>query len=167
MTTAPFTDAYLLAYSKEHVAYEVDMFFEAAELRTRPGFRFETLSALGNYQRINSLLIESFVIHFRNLMCFLYGKPNPRFGTDVLAIHFFTPGTWEALRPQQTKTLGDAWMRADKEISHLTTARQPGVPPEKAWDFSGLTGELRPILGLFVAQANTAALAPQVARAIR
>jgi len=166
MTTParPFTDAYLLAYSSEHLAYEVDMFFGMVELRLRPSFP-SLLSVSADPIRLNNALIESFVVHFRNIIDFLYvDRPRP---TDVVASDFFDPAAWESRKPPLSGTLDTARRRANKELAHLTTDRIPGAPPEKIWDFNGLANELRPILRLFVTNGNGTRLSPSVAAAIR
>lgn len=160
----PFTDAYLMAYSGEHIQYEVNMFFEGVELRSRPGYTENNLMQLGDPRRINNALIESFVVHLRNLIDFLY---LPAQGTDVVAEDFFPAGTWVAIRPPKTQMLIDAKSHANKEISHLTTARISGTSPEKAWDFVGLALELRLLLILFSQKADKARLAAVEERTIR
>lgn len=158
-----YTDAYLLEYS-EHVHYEIDMFFETVEVRSRPAFNEWTLSLLGHPQRMNNALIESFVVHLRNLIDFLY---LPSKGTDVVAEDFVPAPGWAGIRPQISPVLATAKTRANKEISHLTTDRLSGAPPEKVWDFVGLAAEIRPLLVLFVQKADKARLASFVEKAIR
>jgi hypothetical protein len=153
-----------LAYSAEHVHYEVDIFFETVDLRFRPAYAAEILKQLGHPQRINNALIESFVIHLRNLIDFL---DLPAQGTDVVAEDFFSPGGWVANRPKISQTLGDAKRRANKEISHLTTARMSGAPPERIWHFAGLASELKPLLVRFCQNADKGRLAAVVEGAIR
>jgi hypothetical protein len=67
------------------------MFFETVDLRTRPAFNEWTLALLGHPQRINNSLIESFVVHLRNLIDFLYLQAT---GTDVVAEDFFPAQGW-------------------------------------------------------------------------
>lgn len=160
----PFSESDLHAYSAEHIRYEIDMFFETVELRSRPGFNKENLSQLGAPQRIDNVLIEAFVVHLRNLIAFLYGAP---VGTDVVAEDYFPTGRWAAIRPTQSKILIDANRRANKEISHLTTARMSGSPRQKGWDFVGLALEIRPLLILFAKESDKARLAASVETTIR
>lgn len=160
----PFTDAYLLAYSGEHMAYEVDMFFFAVEVRRHPSFS-SVLKVSATPRRVNNVSIESFVVHFRNVIDFLYND-NPR-PTDIVASDFYDSTIWESVRPRMTGTLDSARRRANKELAHLTTDRIPGGPPEKIWDFDGLANELRPILRSFATNAKTTRISPLVAAAIR
>ncbi len=159
----PFNDSYLLGYSAEHVAYEVDMFLALVDWRARN----LTVGAptAADVNRMNNLIIEGFAIHLRNIIEFLY-QDNPK-RTDVVAADFLPSGAWRGLLPVISSTLEAARVRANKEIAHLTTDRMAGRQPAKAWDSQGLADEIRPLLRLFVANALTTRLSPAVAAAIR
>jgi hypothetical protein len=160
----PFADRYLTAYSAEHIVYEIDMFFWLAELcgNALPGL---AAPSAADTTRLRNALIEAFVVHFRNLIDFLY--LDKLMATDVVADDFFPPGAWGKLRPAITSNLEAARIRANKEIAHLTTERMAGSPPKKAWDFQGLASEIRPLLRLVAAHALGSRLSPNVASAIR
>ena len=161
MTTRPFYDSYLLAYSAEHIAYEVDMFFGMTKMLS-PLNRIGA-SSLAEAKRLNFAMIEAFVIHLRNLIDFLY-MDRPQ-STDLVATDFCT--NWQTLRPTISPVLEKARGRANKELAHLTTDRLAGAPPAKQWDFSALAGEIRPLLHLFVKHARGSALSPVVVQVIR
>lgn len=162
--TRPYSDSYLLAYSGEHIFYEVDMFFGLVAMLSIPS-RAVVAPSVEEARRVNNALVEAFGIHLRNILDFLYiDRPQP---TDVVALDFFTMGTWQTLRPAISRVLEDARVRANKELAHLTTERLAGNVPEKVWAFSALANEVRPLLQFFVAQARSAALSPRVAQAIR
>jgi hypothetical protein len=115
--------------------------------------------------RLSNALIESFVVHLRNVTNFLYlDKPK---ATDVVAADSFDPGVWTSLRPAISATLKNARVRANKEVAHLTTDRISGSPPRKAWDFGGLGTEMRSLTRLFVKNALASRLASEVAAVIR
>jgi len=159
----PFTDPYLLAFSGEHVAYEIDMFFGMVEVLTQSSLIGASSAAAA--ARLKNALIEAFVIHLRNLIDFLYlDRPQPN---DVVAADFCGACIWEAQRPPITSSLDAARVRANKEIAHLTSQRIAGTPPEKAWEPSALAAEIRPLLRLFVTKAASVRLSPNVAAAIR
>ena len=159
----PFSDSYLLAFSAEHVAYEVDMFFGMVEVLTRPSVISAPSVAEAN--RLKNAVIEVFAIHLRNLIDFLYlERPQP---TDVLAADFCATGVWEAVKPPITNSLEAARVRANKEIAHLTSQRIAGAPPEKAWDPRALAAEIRPLLQLVVSKSEASRLSPCVAAATR
>jgi len=112
----PFDDAYLLAYSEEHVFYEFDMFLWSA--RVCGSVARLTAPSPTDAARLNSALIETLVVHLRNVIEFLYSKkPRP---TDVTAADFCESGVWQH---RISETLKAARDRADKELAHLTTAR--------------------------------------------
>lgn len=162
--TQPFGDAYLLAYSAEHVRYEFDMFNWLGQVCGNPTVRLRAPSS-EDATRLNNVLVESFAIHVRNVIDFLYmdtSKP-----TDVVAADFFPRADWAQTRPPISPSLNAARVRANKEIAHLTTDRIAGSPPEKAWDFAGLAAELRPVLRLFISGALSSRLSATVATAVR
>ena len=127
---ADLSDAELTEYSKKHILYEIHMLAGSANLMAcdvaagDPGLEW----ALGNSR------VESFAIHTRNLVDFLY--PRHPCDTDVTAAAFLLDGT--ALRPM-TQELHTARRRADKEVAHLTTSRRDDGDPGKLWAPSLLT----------------------------
>lgn len=135
-------DAFL-AYSGEHIKYEIDMFFWLAEA-CRPSSEKKIMVRPEDAQAIRYAMIEAFVIHLRNLTDFLYprGSLQP---TDVIAGDFLDAVSVSPL-PDISDTLISARERADKEISHLTTSRRVGAPPDKEWQFAALAAEIRPLL---------------------
>jgi hypothetical protein len=160
----PFSDAYLLTYSAEHVAYEVDMFFNLAGMLSQPS-RKVVANSVDQARIINNSLVEAFGIHVRNVVDFLY-IDNPR-PSDVVATDFFSQGQWQALRPVITQNLENARTRANKELAHLTTDRISGTNPTKDWAFADLANEVRTIVQLFARNAQSSALSANVAMAIR
>jgi hypothetical protein len=143
------SDADLTAYSGEHLFYELQyLWFSASKLArmTKPS-------------PMSSVLIESFVIHLRNLIDFFYipaGKERP---DDVIAADF-CPGWSESM----SSTLETARERANKELSHLTLGRKSGSDPTKTWDFVGLFREVSNVAKRFAAQAPPTKLSPEIAK---
>jgi hypothetical protein len=91
MKTRPFDDAYILTYSAEHIAYEIDMFFVMIEMLS-PLNKIGA-SSVAEAKRLIFAMFEAFVIHLRNLIDFLYmDRPQP---TDVVATDFCK--TWQTL----------------------------------------------------------------------
>jgi len=154
----PYSDAYLSAYSDEHLFYECDMFFWLTQV-CGSGARLGAPTA-SDATRMNNVLIEGFAVHLRNVIDFLY-LDNPK-KTDVVAADFCPPGTWVTVRPSISVTLQSARVRANKEIAHLTTERIAGSAPGKAWPFNSLAGELRPILQLVAKHAVSGRLGSRV-----
>jgi hypothetical protein len=155
----PFDDAYLLAYSGEHLWYEIDMFWWLARVFGNPQVRLGAPSEADG-QRLSNALNESCTIHVRNLIDFLYlDIPRP---TDVVAADFFKASEWAQLRPGISPDLDAARVRANKEVAHLTTQRMADSPPEKKWDIVVLASELRPVLQLFATNALPTRLSGRV-----
>jgi len=90
--------------------------------------------------------LESFVLHFRNLVDFLYEPRNAK-PDDILAIDFFPdPNAWKTIRPAKTAEILDAETRVNKLAVHLTYDRQV-LPPN--WGTSKLYSDLEPALRSF------------------
>jgi len=139
MKTSELNEKQLMEYFSEHVRYEIQMLLNATEAISK-----QQLIANG----LEYMPVESFAIHLRNLITFLY--PNAQRDDDVCAKDFFaTIGKWEQIRPMLAKILESAKIRADKEVGHLTTSRLAGTPAAKIWDVNGLSREIMPILKLF------------------
>lgn len=184
----PYSDADLLAYSAEHVWYEVWMFLEMVDRLTRQPagasshVTFATTGTsvppapLGVSNSIapppglsgrqstvtENANVESFMAHLRTLIDFLFIL-SPR-DTDVVAADFCAEGTW---RPAISQRLKDAKKRVDKELAHLTTDRIEGSSSRKYWDAAALAIELRPVLRDFVAQAVPGRLSPRVQELVK
>jgi len=128
-----------IAYGNEHLKYEAWMFLQCLTLlhSARP----QTIEM--------NVLIQSCVIHLRNLIDFFYVDGS---GDDVTAVDF-APG-WLAVRPQLSAELQRAKVRANKELAHLTLKRIAGSAPGKKWDFDVLRAELRPVIKAFIASID-------------
>lgn len=121
--TAPKTPEELIEASR-HVLYEFAMLRE-----TRRGIQ----DGLASVWLANAVL-ESFLLHFRSLVDFLY-KPPTR-GDDILACQFFSSeGQWEPPQGDLEKALKDAQCRAHKHLAHLTDKRCGLSQGERNWDF--------------------------------
>ncbi len=139
MKTKDLSDEQLHLYFAEHVRYEMQHLLNATDAISRQ---------LSIHNGLKFMVLESFVIHLRNLITFLY--PYTKREEDVCAEDYFiNPKTWGNLRPKINIVLESAKKRADKEVGHLTTSRQSGTSESKKWDVVGLTDEVMPILKLF------------------
>ena len=138
----------LHAYFNEHIRYEMQHLLNATDAIDR---RFSIQNGL------QYMVLESFVIHLRNLITFLY--PYTKRDEDVCAEDYYMNSkTWSHLHPQISTILSQAKTRADKEVGHLTTSRQFGTPKSKIWKVVILTDEIMPILKLFCGSADKADL---------
>ena len=98
---------------------------------------------------IANALLESFVIHVRVLMDFLYNEsPHP---DDVIAEDYFSfPDEWRNMRPPLSKLLRQAKRRAGKEVAHLTYARLDVTPETKPWLFVQIANEISTVIKVFI-----------------
>ncbi len=130
----------MLEYSGEHLAYEVQMLRGTAELLRGP----ELLRI------VNNAVVESFGLHLRNLVKFLYDdRPEV---DDVVAGDFFDdPEEWKQMRPELPEPLREARTRANKELAHLTTRRKGLGDPGKGWapDLAGPVFDAFRVFGKF------------------
>jgi len=102
---------------------------------------------------ITNALLESFVIHVRAVMDFLYAPENAQ-TDDVIAEDFFqTPESWAQLRPGLSELLSQAKPRAGKEVAHLTYARLDVKPETKPWQFVQIASEISTVINVFLQNA--------------
>ena len=100
------------------------------------------------WQVLNNTIIESFGIHVRALLDFFYGKA--KYDDDVIAEQFFgEPNEWVCIRPPKThdelKQIRD---RVNKEIAHLTYARQEVI--SKEWPFGEILADVNAVIDIFI-----------------
>jgi hypothetical protein len=106
-------------------------------------------------------LLESFVVHVRAVMDFLYASENAQ-ADDVIAEDFFqTPESWTHLRPNLSELLSQAKRRAGKEIEHLTYARLDVTPETKPWHFVQIASEIYAVINVFLQKVSKDKLGPQ------
>lgn len=153
MKTKDLNEEQLLKYFSEHVRYEVQMLLNMTNAIKQ---RFEVPRGL------QYAAVESYAIHLRNLITFLYPSSFLR-DTDVCAKDFFIEEkTWKEIRPQLSETLENARIRANKEVGHLTTSRKNGTDKDKEWDVENLTNELTPLIHLYCKSADKMKLEPLI-----
>lgn len=102
-------------------------------------------------------ILEAFVLHLRNILDFFYSEPRK---TDIAAKMFYDSGNLPPDFPEKSPLLEEAHRRAHKEMSHLTTDRLWEGDPKKAWDFSQLMAEVKPLVEKFIKTASRSRLHP-------
>ncbi len=117
-------------------------------------------SGIAGQGPIANALLESFVIHVRTLMDFLYNdSPQP---DDVIAEDYFSsPDEWRKVRPELTELLKSSKRRAGKEVAHLTYARLDVTPETKPWAFIQIANELSAIINMFLQHVPKSKLGSQ------
>lgn len=150
------SDDELKQYACEHVHYELWMFLRLGQ------YLMEAPQPSDDQERVlRNAVIESFVIHLRNLIAFLYSV---RVQTkDIIAADYFRDANeWYTKRPPISRELRIARERSHKEIIHLTTERISGTPPQKGWPIPALLREIKALMGLFAALASTERMDPKI-----
>lgn len=129
-----------LQKASEHLYYEFWMFRSLAN-----GLG---LSLIGDGP-VGNAMLESFVIHVRSIMYFLYSeRPKP---DDVIAENFFDePVQWKKIRPNLSSLLSNVKRRVGKEVVHLTYHRLNITPEAKQWNFIEITHEISNVMKVFL-----------------
>jgi hypothetical protein len=155
--TKVLSDPDLIAYSREHVRYEISMLVDCGHLLSR-SFQSESETVV---TVLHNAVLESFAIHLRNIVDFLYPGKNVKL-TDVLADHFFPQGKRPAAFQSLPPELQAARERAHKQVNHLTTGRLIAGDPGKVWITSRLVDATLNVLVEFVREASPARLDPSL-----
>nr|MBP7322114.1 hypothetical protein [Deltaproteobacteria bacterium] len=109
---------------------------------------------------LQNALLESFIIHVRALLDFLY-TDDPK-SDDIAAVDYFADKEgWAIIRPMLSRSLRVARKRAGKEVAHLTYSRLSVSPENKIWSFIDITTEIQVVLSIFLEHAQADLLAPQ------
>lgn len=139
-----------LKRTSSHLYYEFSMFISLTQEMFK-GYSPGT---------VNNALLQSFALHVRNLIDFLYNdKHQP---DDVYAGDYFdTPEKWQQLRLAITPGLTKAKKRANKEVAHLTYSRLKVTQEEKIWAFVELSGEMIKAFDPFVTNVDRSLLDPE------
>jgi len=98
---------------------------------------------------LHNSVLESFLVHLRNLIDFLYLPKCKK--DDVLAEDYFQdPEVWLKLRPLQGNDLKKAKQRTNKLLSHLTYTRLKMAKSETQWDHISLRSEIMSRIAVFL-----------------
>ncbi len=134
------TDKELQDYADHHIQYEVDMLtYSAGTL----GF----LAPHGDQGFlpwvIKNGLLNSFSLHARNLINFLYSGTvgNPR-STDVIIEDYVDAGIVSDSLIPITKLCKKAITKANKQVAHLTLERIQYEQANKEWEFKEISKDI-------------------------
>ncbi len=130
------TDEELKETAEGPIVYEVDMLQKCARVLSSP-------------LNQENMVLESFLVHVRNLRAFLYDAgTNP---DDVVAGDFFPgPGQWEAIRPPMPKVIEDNRERLNKTLAHISYSRLKYKGPAKEWPSQQIASELIAVVRVFL-----------------
>lgn len=137
------------------VRYELEMLLAVVESYANVNLSSQVV--------LKNALIESFALHCRAMIFFLFGHlntmvagdDNEKFGslqpTDVLAYDFYPE--WPNF-PSPTKVLLRAKRQADKYVAHITIERrevnQPGSRDESVWLLGEIATEIAKVMDTFL-----------------
>lgn len=129
-----------LQRASDHLHYEIWMFKSLA---------YGLASGISGQGVINNALLESFTIHARILLDFLYAEQPKK--DDVIAEDFFDdPKQWLNVRSKKSEKVKFVHKRVGKEIAHLTYARQDVTPETKPWPFIEIANEVNDVFTCFL-----------------
>ena len=139
-----------LQEASKHLHYELDMLLGTARLLATSVYSDDTV--------LSNALVESFTVHARVLLDFLYDQ-SP-LSDDVVASDYFTdPQDWISKRPAKSSILTQVDSRVGKEIAHLTYVRNEVTAEMKKWQFIEIANDVRRVIAVFVNAVPTSRVA--------
>lgn len=127
------TDDELKAYADEHLQYEVDMLIWSAGV-----LAFLTAYRDKGYLpwAINNGLLNTFAVHARNLIDFLYSRSRGKdLATDIVIEDYVDESTVAKALPAISPLLEEVLTKANKQAAHLTRERIEYEKGGKEWKF--------------------------------
>jgi hypothetical protein len=128
-----------LRKASDHLQYEVKMLNDTM---------IALATGVTGNSTLNNALIESFTVHTRALIYFLY--PTNAQPGDVLAEDYFDEGKWRSIRPDEPEIFPRIKRRVNKEVAHLTYDRQSVKPELKGWNFISIGNTIMEIVKVFL-----------------
>jgi len=136
------TDAELSDYADRHMKYEIDMLIWTASIL----IPLRGLSDLAPIPRIvHDSLLNSFAIHARNLVDFLYIRDDRERhdrATDVIVQDYVDAETLSDALPDITPALSMVNQKANKQVAHLTLERIDYEREGKGWNIGQIVEDL-------------------------
>ncbi len=103
---------------------------------------------------LNNAVLESFTLHARALLDFLYTE-KPQADDEIAEDYFDDPLQWPNARPEETESLKMIHKRVGKEVAHLTYARLDITPEAKQWPFVQIAYEINIAFSEFLKRVPT------------
>ena len=130
-----------LKKAPEAVSYEMDMLTTTSNKLAFAGQTDEV---------VYYALVESFVLHARVLIDFLY-PDNPKNDHIIAGDFFSSVAEWEKKRPDIPEILKETRVRAHKQAAHLSYDRlSKYTGPEKVWAHIEIANEIIKVFNVFV-----------------
>ena len=139
-----------LKEASEHLFYEIQMFRATA---------LGLASGLFPQGPLHDAVLESFLIHVRNLLHFMYPeRPKP---SDVLATDYFqSPQEWLRLCGDLPPSLTNVKPRINKHVAQITYNRVGLAPEDKAWNYIDLLKQIDERIHAFQTAVSMNLLSP-------
>lgn len=139
MSRPTITTQQLQEMAREHISYEIEMFEYAGGRLFKGGLNTAE----------NNVMLETFLLHARCLIDFLYPDKNPR-KDDVLADDFFPdPAVLRSAIPPSLSIDTFLKQRTGKEVAHLTYARLDVTPEMKPWQVGQVHDQIGEAMAIF------------------
>jgi hypothetical protein len=141
----------LTTYSGEHLFHEFKMFWWTTSLLIYMDDCY-----------MHDALLESYLVHLRNLINFLCRE---RKREDVIAVDFIDEAAcWY---PTESPSLANARDRADTHLSHISGKRKYVGAKDREWDIVALFNEIKQLADRFVDWASPEKLHPNVRELVK
>ncbi len=142
-------DTELNYYAEQHIQYEYDMLLWSS--RILGVFRVKPFGYISH--TIHDALLNTFAIHSRNLLGFLFDGPRNALRDNSISIeNYIDITTLDEIRPPISDSIDLVFKKAGKQVAHLTTERieYEASFDEKAWHFVGILKEIMNLLSIIV-----------------
>jgi hypothetical protein len=154
------TDDQLKAYAEEHLQYEYEMLIWSAAI----------LIPLVHYKdeghlpwAFNNGLLNTFAIHARNLICFIYSSSCCSvFPTDIVLEDYVEPSIIKEHRPPISGVLQEVITKANKQVAHLTLERIEYEQGGKRWNFGEIAIQINEILAKIAPHISSGKISEQL-----
>lgn len=131
----------LRAMARHHVVYEINMLMEMAR-----GLRGEPISPAA----LQNALLESFLVHYRNLRDFFYPELCTGDRRDAASARDFVANLarWRRRKGDWQDATGDERQRLNRQIAHLSWSRLKYSP--RTWPTIRMTRRMAHLIRMFL-----------------
>ena len=141
----------LIAFSGEHLFYEIRMLYGVSEV---------LLKGVNDFC-IHNALLESYVIHASIILDFFYQPQDTT--DDARAAHYMNDvRKWKKILPAHDPVFSKFHKKRNKEVVHLSYKRLEVKPEEKKWGVAAMTEKIKNLVNLFLDHANPDVLHPKM-----
>ena len=128
---------YTLKKATEHLFYEVWMFYKTLFLLRQPRNQIEI-----------NILLDAFAVHARNLFNFFYPKNNLKPDDMIVTDYLAKPRVFDLSKTKKSD-LRFIVKKANKQVTHLTYARNRYSQKTKPWPFVEIGQKMHKTLSSF------------------